>query len=262
MTLTEDSRGVRAKYIIMPGRAASTAAMLALLAGVREVYAEVCEAGVWAGESDASLSDSDNWVNGAVPTAAELAVIDSDDNTVITLDEDFSAYSLVIGGPSTTGDIVIEIGELIPVTLIIGEDNEAEPCIDSTTCGASDLTHQDGYSMEGYGTGVVVDTDSQEYTADAFNAFNVTCAEGFVPDSDVSFEVIECPFTVDNYTTTDFDSLVCVPYTSTYCSAGVLDATGDATWSSAAWENDRTPGQYVLCAFAIAFCDLGFLCCL
>lgn len=237
----------------MSGRVASTAAVLALLAGVREVSADICEAGVWSGESDTSLSDSDNWVNGAVPTAAELAVVDSDDDTVITLDEDFSAYSLVIGGPSTTGDIVIEIGELVPVTLVIGEDSEAEPCVDSTTCGASDLTHQDGYTMEGYGSGVVVDTASQEYTVDAFNAFNVTCAEGFVPDTDVSFEVIECPFTVDNYTTTDFDSLVCVPYQSTYCSAGVLDATADSTWSSAAWENDRTPGQYVFMSCHLFF---------
>ena len=222
---------------------AACVAMLRLHSAV----AQICESGVWTGEGTGDMVDTDSWVGGAVPTSAEFALVDSDDGVVLTLDDDFSVYSMIIGSGST-GDIVIEIGEEVPTVLIIGDDPDAEPCVDAdaTECGLANLTVQKNFEYEPIGQGISVDFSTGDVTTGVYNAFNFTCAYDFVSNGTQSYEVVSCPFDEDNYTSSTLSSLSCIPYTSEWCSAGVLEFDEDTTWSDGEWVNGELPQQCVL----------------
>jgi hypothetical protein len=232
----------------MPSFFLRTLGALPLLAMfVRTVSAEVCEAGVWSSGVDGALNDPDNWMNGAPPSVKEFAVIDSDDNITIALDEEgFGVYSLIIGGQGGTGDIVLLIGEEVPTTLYIGEDTAADPCVDEDdedTCVFEELILSKAYVATPVGTGVMVDLAGETFVDDVYNAFNLTCADDYIPDDpDVTYELVSCPFEA-NYTTADLESLSCSLYESEWCSAGILSTSEDVYLEDAEWLYGRKPTE-------------------
>ena len=225
-------------------RALGALPLLAL--SLRTVSAKICEAGVWSATTDGTLVDPDNWVNGSPPSAKELAVIDSDEDLTISVDVDgWGAYSLFIGGQGGSGNIVILIGEEVPTTLIIGEEATAEPCLDADDedkCVYDELTLSKAYTASPVGTGVVVDIEEGTFVSDVYNAFNITCASDYVPDTDVSYEVVTCPF-ADNYTTSELSELSCSLYESEWCSAGILAVSEDTYLEDANWLYGQKPSE-------------------
>ena len=123
--------------------------------------AELCTSAVW-DTTDGDWLNSNNWVSGAVPTATEVAVIQSDADAVITVDSsDVAARALILEDEN----VIIEIGGDVPVWLVIGEEDpdEISSCIDDSDCLYTDnLTLPAGYRSTPVGSGVLYDTDNSE----------------------------------------------------------------------------------------------------
>ena len=81
--------------------------VLALL-GLASATGKVCNSGVW-DSMDGDWDDSDNWVQGIVPSGYEAAFLSADSASVVSVGSDAEASMLVIQGDEP---VVIEIGEV------------------------------------------------------------------------------------------------------------------------------------------------------
>ena len=215
------------------------------------VQAEICTASVWEGASSAYWTDDANWLDGVAPSATEVAVFSAPEGEAheITIDEGSAAHSVVI---AANGIVTIDIGGEVPTWLVLGEpesDDTVAPCQDSPSCPKKALKLAPGFFAAPLGSGIQYDAGSDEVVGTGmYNAFNVSCAQGYESVGNASSVIVTCPYD-SFYDENSFELLRCseIIYESDWCSAGVWGIEADGDWSDdSAWVYDTVPTKCVL----------------
>lgn len=239
-----------------------TATVMAVVVGslsAPAVQGEVCTASVWEGTNSGDWSDDGNWLDGVAPSTTEVAVFNPPDGETheITIEEESNAHSIIIG---SSGIVTIDIGGEVPTWLVLGEpenDNVVAPCQDSLICPKKALKLAPGFFAAPLGSGIQYDAGSDEVVGTGmYNAFNVTCAQGYESVGNASSVIVTCPFD-SFYDESSFELLRCseIIYESDWCSAGVWGIEADGDWSDeSAWVYDTVPTTFVLSVVSIVAC--------
>jgi len=202
-----------------------------------------CSAGIWAGEGDGEWTNSGAWVYDTIPTEYDLAVLAnpgfSSDAMTVTISDDVSVGALTID--QGEGSLVLEIGSDGAAMLVLAEEDAL--CSDGM-CNDDQLLDNlpnRGYNAFSLGSGIALDLNTGDLT-NTSRAFNVSCADGFIPAGDVSSTVVTCDY---RKAFLDFDanaSLQCVPEPGDWCSAAIWADTVDGSWGNGnMWVGSNAP---------------------
>jgi hypothetical protein len=212
------------------------------------VLSDSCTSAIWDETlTDGDWTESENWKDGEMPSPLEQAVVAASDGTSgnsLLINDNVAASSLLIlDGGQIMVDIDANGGS--GVWLVLGEDTVFDgtgaavvPCTESEDCPQETLNVAAGFTARPIGSGIQYDAGSEEILGTGlYNAFNMTCADGYASVGNATSEVVTCPF-AELYDASSFELLACaeIIYESDWCSAGVLaldDQEGD-------WGNDRS----------------------
>lgn len=126
---------------------------------------------------------------------------------------------------------------------------EEEPLCSDAMCSDEQLTSNlspDIFALEPLGSGISYDLNTGDLT-NTSRAFNVTCADGWVPAGSIYSTIVTCE---DRSSYSNFDAnetLMCVPYVydSDWCSASVWADSVDGEWLSGSnWVGESEPSKY------------------
>ena len=186
-------------------------------------------------------------MGGSLPTEREVAVFasNSGETLAITVDEDVEAKSLIIVGEGAT---VIDIGADSPTWLVLGDggllEEDGVAACQASDCAVKNLTMAKGFSQHPIGSGIQYDADSDEIVGTGlYNAFNITCAQGYASVGNATSEIVTCPFDA-SYDADSFELLACAEifYESDWCSAGIWGIEDDGDWNDPdAWVYETAP---------------------